>query len=80
MGRVMMEASPQIAREYDIPREVVNAAYRKNPIHRARIHEASTKLFHLCHELGLINRWSRRLWKIMRILPTTGTSIPAAAH
>ena len=43
-----MEASPQIAREYNIPREVVDAAYRKNPIHRARMHEASTKLFGLC--------------------------------
>ncbi len=56
MGRMMMEASPQIAREYNIPREVVDAAYRKNPIHRARMHEASTKLFGLCEELGLVNR------------------------
>lgn len=71
MGKMMMEASPQIAREYNIPREVVNAAYRKNPIHGARIHEASTKLFGLCQELGLVNRWSVRLWKMMRILPET---------
>jgi hypothetical protein len=69
MGRMMMEASPQIAREYNIPREVVDGAYRKSPIHSARIHEASTKLFGLCDELGLINRWSIRLWRMMRILP-----------
>jgi len=69
MGRMMMEASPQIAREYNIPREVVDAAYRENPIHRARMHEASTKLFGLCDELGLVNKWSLRLWKAMRILP-----------
>ena len=69
MGRMMMEASPQIAREYNIPREVVEAAYRKNPVHRAHMHEASTKLFGLCEELGLVNRWSVRLWKMMRILP-----------
>lgn len=69
MGRVMMEASPQIAREYQIPREVVNAAYRKNSIHRRRMYEASTKLFGLCDELGLMNRWSVCLWRMMRILP-----------
>ena len=72
-----MEASPQIAREYNIPREVVNAAYRKNPIHRARMHEASTKLFGLCEELGLTNRMSLRLWKMMRILPEAQAFVPA---
>ena len=77
MGRMMMEASPQIAREYNIPREVVNAAYRKNPIHRARMHEASTKLFGLCQELGLMNRLSLRLWKMMRILPEARAFVPA---
>jgi len=78
MGKLMMEASPQIAREYNIPREVVDAAYRKNPIHHARMHEASTKLFGLCKELGLVNRWSVRLWRAMRILPEGGAFIPAA--
>jgi len=68
----MMEASPQIAREYNIPREVVDAAYRKNSIHRARMYEASTKLFGLCGELGLVNKWSLHLWKAMRILPEAG--------
>jgi hypothetical protein len=77
MGKMMMEASPQIAREYNIPREVVDAAYRKNPIHGARIHEASNKLFGLCQELGLVNRWSLRLWKAMRILPETAAFVPA---
>ena len=77
MGRMMMEASPQIAREYNIPREVVDGAYRKSPIHSARIHEASTKLFGLCDELGLINRWSLRLWRMMRILPHASALVPA---
>jgi hypothetical protein len=73
MGKIMMEASPSVAREYNIPREVVDAAYRKNPIHRERVYEASTKLFGLCDELGLVNRWSLRLWRAMRILPEAGT-------
>ena len=76
IGKIMMEASPSVAREYNIPREVVAAAYRKNPIHRERVYEASNKLFELCNELGLVNRWSLRLWKTMRILP--GTAEPSS--
>ena len=79
MGRMMMEASPQIAREYNIPREVVDAAYRDNSIHRKRIHEASTKLFGLCKELGLVTDWSVGLWRMMRVLPETGAIARAAA-
>ena len=67
MGRLMMEASPQIAREYNIPREVVGAAYRENPVQSQRMREASTKLFSLCADLGLVNCWSVRLWRMMRI-------------
>jgi hypothetical protein len=80
MGKIMMEASPSIAREYNIPREVVDAAYRTNPIHRTRMHEASTKLFGLCQELGLVNRWSVRLWRAMRILPESGAIFPPATQ
>jgi len=69
IGQIMMEASPSVAREYNIPREVVDTAYRNNPIHRERVYEASNKLFGLCDELGLVNRWPLRLWKAMRILP-----------
>jgi hypothetical protein len=73
MSKLMMEASPQIAREYGIPSEVVNTAYRDNPIQSRRMREASTKLFGLCADLGLVNWWSLPLWKLMRICPETGT-------
>ena len=72
MSRLMMEASPQIAREYNIPPKVVNAAYRHNPVQSKRMREASTKLFGLCSDLGLVNWWSVRLWKMMRIRPDGG--------
>jgi hypothetical protein len=78
MARVMMEASPRIAREYHIPREVVNAAYLKNPIQHRRMREASTKLFGLCDELGLMNCLSVRLWRMMRIWPDTEAFTSAA--
>jgi len=78
MGRMMMEASPQIAREYHIPREVVDAAYRNNPIQHRGMHEASSKLFGLCDELGLVNRWSVHLWKVTGISPETKSSSSTA--
>ncbi len=80
MGKIMMEAAPSVAREYNIPREVVDAAYRNNPVHRERVHEASTKLFGLCKELGLTNRWSLRLWRAMNILPEAGAFSGAATQ
>jgi hypothetical protein len=80
MGKIMMEASPSVAREYNIPREVVDAAYRKNPIHLERVYEASTKLFVLCKELGLVNKWSLRLWRAMNILPEAGAFSSAVAQ
>jgi hypothetical protein len=73
MGRLMMEASPQIAREYNIPPEVVNAAYRQNPVQSERMREASIKLFSLCNDLRLVNWWSERLWRMMRIRPEIET-------
>ena len=78
MGKMMMEASPQIAREYHIPREVVDAAYRNNPIQHRGMHEASSKLFGLCDELGLVNRWSVHLWKVTGISPETKSSSSTA--
>jgi len=78
MSKLMMQASPQIVREYQIPKEVVAQAYRHNPRHRAAMLEATAKLRALCVELGLVTRWSLRLWKLMGIWPE-GAAAPLAA-
>jgi hypothetical protein len=69
MSKLMMQASPQIVREYRIPKDVVGQAYKQNSRHREAMLEATAKLRALCVELGLVNRWSLRLWKLMGIWP-----------
>jgi P-aminobenzoate N-oxygenase AurF len=69
MGKLMMQASPQIVRAYHIPQRVVEKAYKKNPRHRQNMLDATAKLRRLCVELGLVNRWSILLWRAMGIWP-----------
>lgn len=69
MSKLMMQASPQIVRQYRIPSEVVDQAYRRNPLHRERMLEATAKLRALCVELGLLNWWSLRMWRTASIWP-----------
>jgi hypothetical protein len=69
MSQLMMQASPQIIRQYGIPREVVNEAYRKNPRHRRGLLEAVAKLRQLCVELKIVNRRSVFLWRQFGIWP-----------
>ena len=78
MSKLMMQASPQIVREYQIPKDVVEAAYKRNPRHREGMLEATAKLRQLCVELGLVTRWSIRLWKLMGIWPLD-EAVPFAA-
>jgi hypothetical protein len=77
MGRMMMEASPAIMREYGIPKEVSQQAYKLNPVHRERTLGATKKLRELCTELRLINQWSWRLWRMQGIWPASATLLAA---
>jgi hypothetical protein len=76
MARLMMQASPEIIREYNIPKEVVQEAYRRNPAHRAKMLASVRKLRELCIELGILNRRSVFLWQRMGIW-SEGTALPA---
>jgi hypothetical protein len=77
MGRMMMEASPAIMREYGIPKEVSQQAYKLNPVHRDRTLGATEKLRALCTELRLINQWSWRIWRMQGIWPASATLLTA---
>lgn len=67
MARMMTRPSRAIARTYAIPREVLDEAYRRNPIHRARTVEALGKIRALCEDLRLVTRRSARLWALAGI-------------
>jgi hypothetical protein len=75
MSQLMMQASPGIIREYNIPADVVAEAYKKNPNHRAQLLEAVAKLRELCVELGIVNRRSVRLWKLFGIWPDSAPAL-----
>jgi len=68
-SQMMMQASPKLIRDYNIPKEVVDEAYRKNPLHRQHMFEATSKLRNLCVELGLVNQVTVHLWRVCGIWP-----------
>jgi len=73
----MMRPSPQIVREYGIPKSVLDEAYRKNPVHRERTLEALAKVRRLCVELGIVTPTTRTLWRAFGIWPSAAA--PSAA-
>ena len=69
MAKVMMEPSPQLVREYAIPKSALHEAYRANPEHRSRIQDALAKVRDLCSELEILTPPFDRLWYRMGIAP-----------
>ena len=67
MGRLMMEPSAHMVRTYAIPREAIDAAYRRNPAHRRRVADALRKVRELCSELEIAVPPFDRLWRRMGI-------------
>jgi hypothetical protein len=74
MAQMMMRPSPEIIRRYGIPRETIDEAYRKNPLHRQRTLEALEKVRSLCVELGVVTPLSQRLWRLFGIWPEAATA------
>jgi hypothetical protein len=67
MAGLMLEPPASVVREYRIPREVLDAAYRKNPAHREHAAESLRKVRDLCVELGLVPPLFEKLWKLLGI-------------
>ena len=71
MGRMMLQPSPQVVREFAIPDAVLREAYDDNPAHRVRAAVALRKVRDLCTELGLTDGVARRAWKARNIWSET---------
>ena len=71
MGRMMLQPSPQVIREFAIPEAVLREAYDDNPAHRVRAAIALRKVRDLCTELGLTTGAARRVWKARNIWSET---------
>lgn len=67
MGRMMLQPSRQMVREFEIPAEVLREAYDDNPAHQEAAATALRKVRNLCTELGLTDGFARRIWKARNI-------------
>ncbi len=78
MAHMMMRPSGAIVRSYDIPRDVIAAAYTRNPDHRASTLAALGKVRALCEEVGIITPWSIALWRMAGIWDAPASGLAAA--
>ncbi|HEX2675699.1 MAG TPA: diiron oxygenase [Polyangiales bacterium] len=65
MARMMLEPSGRLIRRYQIPREVIRAAYHDNPKHEANVRESLASVMELCRELKILNRKNAWLWRVL---------------
>ena len=76
MSQLMMRPSPQVVREYHIPKSVLAEAYRHNPRHRQNTIDALRKVRMLCAELGILKP---SLWKLLGVWDVGAAPTVAAA-
>ena len=67
MAGLMMQPSADMIRRYAIPRDALDAAYRRNPEHRRRVVDSLRKVRELCVELAIAVPPFDRLWRRMGI-------------
>jgi hypothetical protein len=74
LSQQMMQPSAQIVARFGIPKAVLRAAYRDNPLHRQRTAEAVAKLRQLCEELEIVTPRTVKLWKAFHLWPREGAA------
>jgi len=67
MAQLMMQAPRSLVTKFDVPPDVVRAAYRANPSHQQATRDAVRKVRRLAREIGIVNPLSKRLWKAFGI-------------
>ena len=70
MARMMLAPSRAMIRHFQIPRSVVDEAYRHDPIARATTQDSLAKVRNLATELRLVNRVNWLIWKAFKIWPS----------
>lgn len=67
MAQLMMRPSPSLVRRFDVPREVAEEAFVRNPQHAERTRAALRKVRRLSTEIGIVNPVTKRLWRALGI-------------
>jgi hypothetical protein len=65
MADMMLKPSRQLIERYEIPADVIAAAYTDNAEHRAATVESLTKVRNLCQELGLLRPPFAAFWRVL---------------
>jgi hypothetical protein len=78
MAQMMLRPSSQIIRRHHIPKEVVAAAFTRNPVHQAEALASMHKLRRLWVNLGLAGPVYRSLWKVLGLWRDGAESEPEA--
>jgi hypothetical protein len=68
MAQLMLVPSAQVIATHQIPKNVIDEAYRNNPEHHRRTAESLAKVTALCKELGLLRAPYGRLWKTLGLV------------
>lgn len=75
MSRLMLRPSPQIVREFGIPRSVIAEAYDNDDARRTTI-MSLRKVRNLLQDLGLVTPISKPIWKIYKIWEAPASANP----
>jgi hypothetical protein len=63
MAQLMLKPSRKLVQRYDIPKDVIDAAYTNNPMHHEETVASLQKVKKLCVDLGLVKFPYNRIWK-----------------
>ncbi|MGB6179747.1 MAG: diiron oxygenase [Rhodococcus sp. (in: high G+C Gram-positive bacteria)] len=64
---VIMKPSKEVQRELGIPREVVQQVWWSSEQSQKTLRDMFGDVRMLCDEMGMMNRFSRRVWRLMKI-------------
>ncbi|HJT38330.1 MAG TPA: diiron oxygenase [Actinomycetota bacterium] len=67
MSRLMLAPSRAMVKHFNIPSEVMDDAYRKNPRARTEVKASLKKVRDLAVELDLVDGFTKQIWKAYRI-------------
>jgi hypothetical protein len=69
MSQLMLQPSPEVAREHGIPKSALQEAYSfKNERHARRTQDAVSRTKELCEELGVLTPRTRPLWRALGLI------------
>jgi len=77
MAQMMLKPSPQLVKNYQIPKDVISQAYTHNSAHRAESLASMRRVRALCKDMGLLTPTYQHVWRVLGLNEETGAKAPA---